>query len=178
MAKWFPYLKDLDGKRAPFLLARLVSPQDTARRPVFVDAKLDTGTSCCGVPVSVIEQCVRAGIPVAAGQEHEFSGAFGPVNRRAYWFHATLFPSEAPRASLTDHELERYSDTARVLYCTKRDSCDNPVLGLRMVATDTDYALIGHSVLAHWTVILHGRSSHFKVMDRGGRWFIFSLAPR
>jgi len=47
-----------------------------------------------------------------------------------------------------------------------------------MVLTETDYVLIGHNVLANWTVILHGRSSHFKIMDRGGKWFIFSLAPR
>jgi len=178
MPKWLPYRSDLDGRRAPFLLARLISPHDKARRPLFVDAKIDTGSSCCGVPGSTIEQCVRAGLPLTPGYSQEYSGAFGSAWRKTYWFHVTLWPSDAPRTSFTDTELEHRFQPARPFYCTKRDACDNPVLGLRMVATDTDYALIGHSVLSQWTVILHGRSSHFKVMDRGGKWFIFSLTPR
>jgi len=178
MPKWLPYLTDKDGRRAPFLLARLTSATDRALRPVFVDAKLDTGTSCCGVPSSVINECARISMPLVRGITQDYTGAFEQVERPTYWFHLELCPSEAPRAALSDQQLERLLQTAPLPYCTKRNSCDDRVLGLRMVLTETDYVLIGHNVLANWTVILHGRSSHFKVMDRGGKWFIFSLAPR
>jgi len=82
-------------------------------------------------------------------------------------------------ASFTEEELLQYFNATPPLYCTLRgDPSDDAQLGLKMVPIIAEYALIGRNVLAHWTVILHGRSSHFKVMDRGGRWFIFSLAPR
>lgn len=176
---WQPYLRPTTAE-GPFLLARLVSQQDPAGRAICLDAKLDTGSTRSCIPRVVIEECHRAGIFLAEGRSARAAGAFdkGHAPRKTYWFQLTICAAPAVRASLSDDFLRAHFRTSRALYPTPDVERSGHLRGVEMPVTEGAYALIGHDVLAHWTVILHGRSSHFKVMDRGGRWFIFSLAPK
>lgn len=161
-------------------MARLVSWREPSDRAIYLDAKLDTGSARSCVPRGAIEECQRAGISLVAGTKAWAAGVFDGDHalRETYWFRLTLCPAPAIRASLSEHFLRRHFSTARPLYPGADALHGADRRGLEMPVTERPYAVIGHDVLAHWTVIFHGRSSHFKVMARGGRWFIFSLAPR
>ena len=175
---WQPYRK-LTTAGAPFLLARLVSRQDPSARAIYLDAKLDTGSARSCIPRAVIEECQRAGILLVKGGSVRAAGVFdrGSAPRESYWFQLTLCPAPALRASLADDFLQAHFSSTHALFPTPYAERSQDPRGLEMPVTERPYAVIGHDVLAHWTVIFHGRSSHFKVMDRGGRWLIFSLAP-
>jgi len=177
--KWQPYLKPTTVEQ-PFLLARLVSSSDSLRRAMYVDAKLDTGSARSCVPRAAIEECRGIGVPLDKGYGVRAAGAFdgGRQPRQTYWFHLTLCPAPAIRDSLTEDLLRTHFRTTRALYPTVGALETADPRGLEMPVTERPYVVIGHDVLANWTVILHGRSAHFKVLDRGGRWFILSLAPR
>ena len=176
---WQPYLSPTATK-GPFLLARLASWRESSGRAVYLDARLDTGSARSCVPRVAIEECQRAGISLVAGARAWAAGVFDGEHalRETYWFRLTLCPAPAVRASLSDDFLRRHFSTAHPLYPPADALRGADRRGLEMPVTERSYVLIGQDVLAHWTVIFHGRSSHFKVMDRSGKWFIFSLAPR
>ena len=178
MTNWLDYFEDEDRRKAPFLLARLVSPSDRLRRPVFLDAKLDTGSSCCAVPEAAVAYCQSHAIPVVPGLPETMRSAFGSQRTPTYWFHVTICASSAPRTSLTEDQIVEHFQSTHPLYCTRRDPSDFPCRGLNMVLAKTSYALVGQNVLKLWTVILHGQSAQFKVLDRGCKRFIFSWAPK
>ncbi len=178
MTKWLDYLEDEDRLKAPFLLARLVSPNDRLGRPVFLDAKLDTGSSRCAVPEAVVSYCQTRAIPVMAGLPKNMKSALGSHEIPTSWFHVTICASPAPRVSFAEGQLVEYFRHTRPLYCTRRDPSDFPSRGLNLLLAKTNYALIGQNVLRLWTVILHGPSAQFKVFVRGCKRFIFSWAPR
>jgi len=176
---WQPYLKTTTVP-APFLLARLVSPGDRLARAIYLDSMLDTGSALSCVPRLAIEECRRQGIHLVKGGGVRAAGAFDSdrASRETYKFQLTLCAAPAARASLDEGWLQAYFSAGHVLYPTPDVELGAHVRGIEMPVTERSYVLIGRNVLAHWTVIFHGRSSHFKVLDRGGRWFIFSLAPR
>ena len=176
---WQRYLRP-KAAEAPFLLARLASWRDPSARAIYLDAKLDTGSARSCVPRAAVEECQRAGIRLVEGRRALAAGAFDGRHwlRETYWFQLTLCPAPALRASLTDDYLRAHFSSAHILYPTPDAEPNQEPGGLEMPVTERAYAVIGHDVLAHWTVIFHGRSSHFKVMDRGGKRFIFSLATR
>jgi hypothetical protein len=176
---WQPYLKKTTAA-APFLLARLVSPGDRLARAIYLDAMLDTGSALSCVPGRAIEECRRTGIPLVKGAGVRAAGAFdrGRASRETYKFQLTVCAAPAARASLAGGSLRAQFSAGHVLYPTPDVELGAHVRSIEMPVTERSYVVLGRDVLAHWTVILHGRSSRFKVMDRGGKWFIFSLAPR
>jgi len=175
---WHPYLAPAIAK-APFLIAQLVSSRDP-QRPLYVDAKLDTGSPCSAVPACALHYCKQSGIPLVEGRGFSISGAFEQSLRirETYWFHVALCPSPGVRAGLTDDELREHFEATPCLFTTAGASDRQGQLGLEMARVEREYSLIGHDVLSNWTVLLHGQTQKFKVINRHCKWFVFSLAPR
>jgi len=177
--RWQHYLRLAYGQAqdscAPFLCMRLVNPWDISRHPVFLDAKLDTGSGVCGVPSSTVQFFRGRKQRLLEGRPRRIRGPFdGELSHRpSYRFHVDIFPLSRSVVEYSSDELQRITRRLAPLY----QSNDHIPMGLEMTPVATEYALIGRNVLASWTVILCGTLERHKVLARCPRWLLIRLGP-
>lgn len=187
--KWQPYFPSPEtGAPAPFLLVRAVNPGDNGeRQPFYLNGCLDSGSSMSAIPNTIVLESEKAGIrptenlPVKVLQGQNVQSAV-----RTFRFYLTVCVAPKLVEEFVDkQELEEYFKTSRPLYgnrppCYTLETYRNRSrLGLRMVAGNRPYALIGRDIISQWTVLLHGPTGRFKVLlGRLCNWLVCSPGPR
>lgn len=180
--KWQSYLRHGRLGHAPFLAARVASPSDPERTPLYVDALIDTGSGKSGIPAATVQQYRDMGVLVPRWRDVRARGAYDSeyAPRPRFLLELTLCASPGSTGSLAQEELDRWFATSEPLFSSHEHGMNvageqMPVVP--MVQTASDYALVGRDVLCGWISILHGPRESFRLLRRGGKWFIFSSGP-
>jgi hypothetical protein len=175
------------GVLAPYLGLKAEIPRSRDGRPIYLDARLDTGSNISAIPSTTINSCEQSGIRLWEGRGREVSAIRGdPVRTPTFWFRVTVCALPQPVSRYEPQDLEVLFRSTPSLYSTmgrpltlEAARRGEPSDSLEMTVTDRRFAIIGFDILAEWVVLIHGPAQRFRVA-RGNRWrwLLCSVGPR